>query len=252
MSRRGGYMDEETSGEMKKSILLYGLPKKRRGRHSERSEESLWPHAESKRDFSARSVPRNDKRLSFSSNCMAVRCKSSDGSGFVTNNFVTFDDCGHSNTSRPILRFLFHADHLTHRSNKHFRASCDFRGERKGDIKLSAGIQVLLDRKIYATGGDVPCLSVARGLFLDRYPNDDRQRKIISACCSSLSHRSLDPRSRLKHTPRTHPLRLVTCNQHSKAESIGLTNSVFNRTSFFSITGKTVRIGFPPNFHHSN
>jgi len=42
MSGRGGYVDEETSGEMKKSVLLYGLQKKRRGRHSERSEESLW------------------------------------------------------------------------------------------------------------------------------------------------------------------------------------------------------------------
>ena len=112
----------------------------------------------------------------------------------VTNNFITLDDGGHTHTTHARLRFLFHADYLAHRANKYFRTSGDFRWQRQSDIELSSGAQILVDREIDTAGGDVSCFSVASGLPIYWHPYNDRQRQVISPCCSSLGHLYLSPR----------------------------------------------------------
>ncbi len=103
----------------------------------------------------------------------------------TANNLVPLNDGCNANTGRIISRRWIHTNNLAHGANENFRTTGDFRGQRQGDVKLGTGAKVLVNREVEAASGDVARFAIARGSFLfDRHPNDDRQGKIISTCCS--------------------------------------------------------------------
>jgi hypothetical protein len=108
---------------------------------------------------------------------------------FGTDNFVALDDCGNAHSTGTIFRFPVNSNHFAHRPNENFRTSGHFGGQGERYVKLGSRAHILVNGKVNAACGNVAGLPVARGkLFLNWYPNNDRQRQVISTRGSTLRH----------------------------------------------------------------
>jgi hypothetical protein len=108
---------------------------------------------------------------------------------FGTDNFVALDDRGDADSAGTIFRFPVDSNHFAHRPNENFRTSGHFGGQSERYVKLGSRAHILVNGKVNAACGNVAGLPVARGkLFLNWYPNNDRQRQVISTRGSTLRH----------------------------------------------------------------
>jgi hypothetical protein len=107
--------------------------------------------------------------------------------GFIAHDLVSLDKSSDAYVTVAVLRSFLDADDLANRADENFGAASNFGGEGHGQIELRAGGYTVLNNEINPSGRNVPSLAVM-SVLVNRYPDKDRQRKIIAPCRATVSH----------------------------------------------------------------
>src|SRR6266849_5824584 len=108
---------------------------------------------------------------------------------FSANDVVALDDRSYPHARAAVLQALLDSDHLPESSHKHFRSVGNLRGQRQGNVQLGTRLQIFVENKVEAPGGNIASFAFLRIRHTFRWDADNyRQSQVIASSDATFRH----------------------------------------------------------------